>query len=308
MRAVRRCATTSPSQRWTVARGRVMARHFKIFGTIGALLLLGATRGWAGPGDIDANFGNGGRMDSWGQALVVLPDDRLVTIDDGGSVARFNADGSVDRTFGTGGRVTIPLPSTTPGFDPCCATSTSDGGLLLAGLVRDAGLTELFEAVLRLDRDGQLVKSFGGRGDGIYRVSDAPLRADGWIPTTLMGFAVDSAGRSVLARLSWTADGRCNGPTSVVRLTPSGTPDAAFGTNGRADVPVDLCGGTALFGARNDGSIVVGARGAIVGLDANGALDAAFGDGGHVSSDLGRGVLLPDGSILLVEADSSSAS
>jgi uncharacterized delta-60 repeat protein len=230
-----------------------------------------------------------------------------VTIN-GGRVARFDATGKVDPTFGNGGEALIPLPSATPRFDASIAAGTPDGGLLFAGLLWDAGQTQISEAVLRLDRDGHIVKSFGGRGDGIYRLTDATFRdLYPWIPTTLAAFAVDASGRALLARRSWTADGRCNGPTSVVRLTPNGTPDVEFGANGRAAVPgVDLCGGGVLFGARNDGSIVVGARGAIVGLDVSGALDPTFGEAGHVSRELGRGFLLPDGGILIVEADSST--
>jgi uncharacterized delta-60 repeat protein len=287
-----------------------MAHHLAKNIAVGALLLIGAPLGWAGPGDIDPNFGSGGRLQPG--SLLVLPDDRLVIgagADGGIRVTRFDANGKVDPTFRDGGAPLI-YPPILSGFDVYGAAQTPDGGLLFAGMARNAGLTQVLEAVLRLDRDGHLVTSFGGRNDGFYRLTDAPHKADPWGYWALMGIVADAEGRVLLANRSWTADGRCGGPTSVVRLTPSGTPDPAFGTNGRAEVPVDLCGGTALFGARNDGSIVVGARGAIVGLDATGALDWAFGVGGHVShgrpNDWGRGFLLPDGGILIVEHDSST--
>ena len=80
-----------------------MSQPFKILITISALLLAGATPGWAGLGDIDANFGTRGRIEGWGVALLVLPDDRLVIVD-GASVGRFDPNGKADQTFGDGGR------------------------------------------------------------------------------------------------------------------------------------------------------------------------------------------------------------
>lgn len=301
-----------------------MTTYLRTLVAISVLLLVGSTGSWAGPGDIDPHFGNQGRIEGWGVTLLVLPDDRLVIgagATDGFQVTRFDANGQVDPSFGGGGTVLIPPPTATWGFDASYAASTPDGGMLFAGLLRDSGGNQGIEAVLRLDRDGRVERSFGGHGDGFYRLTSTPFQTAsyGGIPSTLMAIAVDAAGRILLAERSWTTDGRCGGPTRILRLMPSGTPDAGFGTNGRADAPgVDLCGGAPLFGARNDGSIVVGARGAIVGLDAGGTLDPTFGTGGHVPffriggplqgqpADFGRGVLLPDGDILIVHAPANS--
>jgi hypothetical protein len=49
-----------------------MAKHLVRLYTIGALLLVGTARGWAGPGDIDAHFGSGGRLQGSGIVLMVL--------------------------------------------------------------------------------------------------------------------------------------------------------------------------------------------------------------------------------------------
>jgi uncharacterized delta-60 repeat protein len=293
-----------------------MPTSFKTFIAISALLLVDAARVWAGPGDIDAAFGTSGRLELMTEVSLVLPDDRLMVAYNAGNliVARLDENGQVDPSYGeggptlpNGGETRVPLPGAWPRFYPYYASATPDGGIVFAGPLRDFELDVFVEAVLRLDRDGHLVTSFGGRGDGYFRLTDAPVDSLGLLPTRLMAIAVDPNGRVLLALRSWTADGRCNGPTRIMRLTSSGRPDAAFGTNGRAEVPgVDLCDGAALFGARNDGSIVVGAHGAIVGLDATGALDAAFGVGGHVSRELSRGFLLPDGGVLIAHADSST--
>jgi hypothetical protein len=162
--------------------------------------------------------------------------------------------------------------------------------------------------VLRVDRDGNLVTSFGG--DGQYEV---PLTwtLEGDRPKPLMAIAVDSVGRIRLAERNWTDEGTCGEPSSVERLLPSGEPDTSFGTDGRATVPdLDSCADIALFGARGDGSIVIGTRSDIIGLDASGALDPAFGIGGRLSQVLSgessHGRLLPDGGLLIVGSASSS--
>ena len=262
--------------------------------TSALLLLLGSATAWAGPGDIDVNFGLGWSYD----AMALLPDDRLMIVV-GDRVVRFDANGKIDPTFGDGGEVHIPLPDATPFFDASHAAATPDGGLLIAGYLSDATGTQWLEVVLlRLDRDGHLVTPFGGQGDGFYRPPGMPV-----------GVLVDPAGRILLAALG-TPNAFCDGPNMVVRLTPSGVADVTFGENGRA--MLGLCVDPALFGVRNDGSIVVGGPGAIVGLDASGAPDPAFGLDGHVSHGLpnewGRGRLLPDGGILIVGRDSSAMS
>ena len=50
--------------------------------TIHALMLLGAATAWAGRGDIDPNYGEGGRLATVGPSvLLALPGDRLVIAD-----------------------------------------------------------------------------------------------------------------------------------------------------------------------------------------------------------------------------------
>src|SRR4051812_47522157 len=69
----------------------------------------------AGPADLDRTFGNGGSVivpfasvDSIAEAVVVQPDGKIVAAGVAGSncaLARVNPDGSLDTSFGDGGRV-----------------------------------------------------------------------------------------------------------------------------------------------------------------------------------------------------------
>src|SRR5579883_1834481 len=73
------------------------------------------------PGDLDPTFGNGGvvttsfpgfQVSAVGKSVAVQPDGRLVVAGDAGpnnrqgiALARYNPDGSLDTSFGTGGLV-----------------------------------------------------------------------------------------------------------------------------------------------------------------------------------------------------------
>jgi len=64
----------------------------------------------------------------------------------------------------------------------------------------------------------------------VYRLTAEPIpELCGGICTALMGVAVDSAGRVLLAKRSWNAQGHCSGAPRVDRLTPEGAIDSAFG-------------------------------------------------------------------------------
>ena len=293
-----------------------MFRH-GLTAIIGMLASLGCGTALAGRGDWDPGYGDGGRLtaatafyDPYIRPIsdlvaLNLPDDRLMTVE-GTLVRRFDSEGRFDPTFGDNGSTYFPIPAATPFLTLLSnPVATPDGGLLLAALLRDDLGTTFFETLIRLDADGHLVTSFGGNGDGVYRLTTESIpEICGGICTELVGVAVDLDGRVMLAKRSWNAQGHCGGSSRVVRLTADGAVDAAFGANGVADITgVALCAGTLVFGARNDGSIVVGESGVVIGLDASGVRDATFGTAGQLSlaSSVGwsSARLLPDGGLLL---------
>jgi uncharacterized delta-60 repeat protein len=282
-----------------------MAKHLTACITISALLLVGATRAWAGPGDIDSNYGSGGRVAAgWRAVTLALPDDRLIVGEPYSSkrfrVRALNANGQPDTTFGNGGEVLVPLPATQPGFELRFAVALPNGGMLFAGLLSNSERNNVSEVVLRLDGAGHPDPSFGTQGDGFYRLPDPPIRTSSFnFQARLTAIAVDPVDRLLLAE-------SCQPATVIRRLLADGSLDATFGTNGQVLLNVDSCGGIQLFGSRSDGSIIVGARGSIVGLDASGAIIAGFGVNGRISEGLPgdwRGRLLPDGGLLLLGDD-----
>jgi len=131
-------------------------------------------------GTLDSGFGNGGRVTTafdsgndraW--SIVLQPDSKIVM---GGSatvngkldfaLARYQTDGSLDTSFGNGGRVITSLcPDNDVGRS---VTLQSDGKILVAGYARLNNLNEF--AVARYNTDGTLDSSFGSGGTVITSV------------------------------------------------------------------------------------------------------------------------------------------
>ena len=217
-----------------------------------------------------------------GRAVAVQPDGKIVVA--GGSNAResydfalvrYNADGTLDARFGTGGTVLTELSG------EAYAVAVQPDGRIVA-----AGPSNADFAVVRLRADGAPDPSFGtggtvltdfGGSDNAYA---AALQPDGGIVAA--GFS-DAAGSTDFA---------------VARYTTGGELDAAFGTGGR--VVTDLGGGSyddvRAVAVQPDGRIVVAGgsnavRGtdhdfALVGYRPDGTLDTAFGAGGRVLTDI----------------------
>ena len=127
-------------------------------------------------GTIDTAFGNQGRVltdfspvvgpDDSGTSVTVAADGKIVVsalsqsfFGNSGVIVRYNADGSLDQSFGTGGLVgsaLFPL-----GFSDLIVLS--DGSIIAAGQVVDTAFNTYF-GVLKLDPNGLVDQNFGIRG------------------------------------------------------------------------------------------------------------------------------------------------
>ena len=207
------------------------------------------------------------------------------------------AEGSLDPTFGTGGKVV-------GGFGEATAIAVyPDGRLLLGG-----GLGSF--ALARYHSDGTLDTTFGGdgtistSGDGERAVSDLVILGDERI--VAVGYALD--GHTDLMRL--------------IRYNPDGTIDATYGTAGKvtATFPGGAVSGRGVLqpdGKLLDVAIEQNAGGAtysiaIARFDPDGSPDLGFGSGGKTVTnfpDVGEYgtavVLAPDGRFYVVGAAST---
>lgn len=233
-------------------------------------------------------------------ALAIQPDGKIVVAGEMGTgacaLARFNANGSLDTSFGSGGKVVIDLnPNyTREGFYD--VKLQSDGKIVVSGggFAPSSGFR--FVAA-RFNTSGSLDASFGGTG-----IVFAPV-----IP----GISYNDAARALLiqpdGRMIVTGYLRQNSPVFIpqvglLRFNVDGSWDTTFGTGG-----VALGGqGTGEPGdavLQPDGKLVVaggsyGSLGntgspsmyAVARFNADGSLDNTFGTGGKVQTDMG-----PDG-------------
>ncbi len=133
-----------------------------------------ASAALAAGGDLDPSFGADGRVTHGGtfsgEGVAVQPDGMIVAaggvLDEAGAtrsaVARYESDGSLDRSFGTNGVAVTPFRTATG-----CWDAASDVVLQADGKIVTVGLSycerSLF-ALARYDPDGSLDLSFGTNG------------------------------------------------------------------------------------------------------------------------------------------------
>src|SRR5207253_383726 len=129
------------------------------------------------------SFGTGGKVatpigsiDDEVSALVLQPDGKLVAAgytDKGNNITfalvRYDADGSLDTSFGTGGKVTTPIGSIDD--EAFALVLQPDGKLVAAGDANDGSNQDF--ALVRYSPDGNLDGSFGTGGKVITPVSGA---------------------------------------------------------------------------------------------------------------------------------------
>ena len=211
------------------------------------------------------------------------------------AVARYNANGTLDTTFGGGtGRATVDFGNE----DGANAIAVqSDGKVLVAGSTADPlndPTVGMGFAVARFDANGTLDTTFGG-GDG-KQVLDIP------------GFDFETARAvALLAGNKFLVAGQATGGNdeqfAIARFNADGSLDATFGvggTDGNGVVTTDFGppaegrskpGGAAAIGLLAGGKFVVGGGSdvnfALAQYNADGTLDSAFGGGdGKVTTDI----------------------
>lgn len=247
--------------------------------------------GLSAAGRLDASFGQSGVVrvdlgrDAAAAGLAIQSNGSVVVVGSGGgrmAVARLTSSGSLDATFGEGGRVFVQAGGETTGQ---AITILAGGGLIAAGEAGGIGV------VARLDASGSLDASFGQ--NGVVTVAFAGCSGAPDFNPRAVGAHVD--GRVVVAG-SVTGCGGGGENVALVRLTAAGALDTSLGGDG--SVQVDVRGGAdaALsVQIQRDGQIVVcgpSAVGlgltssAILRFEEDGSLDTGFGFGGRAGSVL----------------------
>jgi uncharacterized delta-60 repeat protein len=281
------------------------------------LLLLAAGPVAAAPGDLDTDFGNGGRLifdfggNDFAFDVLTQADGKTVTIGIGGAaprgfrITRVNPDGSPDRSFGENGTA---APDFTNLDEAAVGAKLVAGGkIVIVGTARNDLQSSII--VARLLANGQPDPTFGTEGVAIV-AADRPA-AGSEVAVAPDGGVVVAGSPAAVAGMT------ANVGTIVARLTAAGAPDPGFNNGAPLYVDPDSAGLTLFQRAmalQPDGGILLafsvsGATDRNLGLarlTPSGALDTGFARGGtFLGHDLGgdempmRMVLQPDGKIVV---------
>lgn len=205
-------------------------------------------------GSLDNSFGNGGKVitnlgaaDDEAFAVLIQPDKKIVAGGLSGNgtalsfaLFRYNADGTPDNTFGSGGKVTTPIK------DPINVVSSlalqRDGKIVAAGYTGNSGTDAYDIALARYNSNGSLDNAFGNGGKVVTdfgatddEAIDVELQDDEKI--VVGGYSGGGSGYNF----------------ALVRYTTAGVPDVSFGGTGKVAVDFggdDACLAIGFFGTR----------------------------------------------------------
>lgn len=145
-------------------------------------------------------------------------------------LARVRGDGSLDPSFGTGGRTVTAIGHA--GAEASAAVDAPGGRIIVAGSAVSADGGDADIALARYSADGNLDSTFGRGGVALHRVSGARDMA--------FALALDGAGRVVVAgqcgRTNLSANTR--GTACLARFSAQGEVDLTFGPDGTRLLPL----------------------------------------------------------------------
>ncbi len=237
-------------------------------------------------GTLDTSFGNGGIAASNFQiadgaivfGIAIQPNGQIVAAAEGGfldegSVGRFNADGSIDTTFGNQGFATSNSINSAPGATNAMALQPN-GSILVTG----GGFMGRYTST------GQVDTTFGNNGVAILNslvVTGMALQSDGKILVTT-GSGMETLITTAPALPSGIAG-------SISRYNTNGTLDTDFGVSGQAACVASA----ASIAIQSNGKIVV------AGTITSGLADYLYNGRMYINNQTGFGVVRynPNGSI-----------
>lgn len=266
-------------------------------------------------GSLDPDWGSSGVVltdfstdRAYGRSVLIQPDGKVVVVGTtflGGlsydiAIARYQTNGMLDETFGSGGKATSAMGGW---VGTCYGALQPDGKIVVAGTYGSA-----FSA-MRFEADGSVDDGFGENGQVSTNISSGLLSED------VLAISLQADGKILLSGRTASGD---DADMVVVRYLLNGILDPAFATGGiwiqqvsslndqiRA-VSQQPDGKVVAFGSASVGVQPNPSRGfAMVRLNEDGTLDGVFGNNGvaliTVSSGQAgvlAGVIQADGKLL----------
>lgn len=286
----------STSGRASHASFRSIKLQITISVTLAIAFLLVAGIRAASPGARDLSFGSrgvsaykAGNTYHYANAIVLQPDGKLISVGgiqrcEGSScnydslLVRFNANGTIDNTFGNNGAVVADYLNQN---DELFAAALQPDGKIVAaggGYFAPASQTNVLGfKIMRFLPSGARDTSFGTNGIAYESFDDL-----GAAPESMF---IQPDGKIVVA-------GTDNGSMLfIARFNPNGSLDASFGTNGKI-VTNSYDVFKVKIARQSDGKIIVAGikKSAdafkLIRFNSNGTLDTGYGSGGTVTSSI----------------------
>lgn len=263
-------------------------------------------------GSLDTSFGSGGRVTTdfiarsdVGLAIAVQPDGKIVVA--GGAnldttqfdfaLVRYNPNGSLDSTFGNGGKVTTDFNG---GLDSAAAIALQGDGKIVAAGFATAGDAHM--ALARYNSNGTLDTTFGAGGKVITNINGTRDFA--------YAVAIQSDGK-IVAGGSTLVPGPSFVMFALARHNTDGSLDSTFGSGGKVTTNVVFGDGEDdeiyALAIQPDGRILAAGKAnfaqdfGMVRYQSNGSLDTAFGTNGVVTTDFSGGIDRAFGMVLQID-------
>lgn len=241
-------------------------------------------------GALDTSFGGDGKVrtefwlgDAGAVDVAIQPDGKILVAGSTAgewAVARYEADGTLDTSFGRDGKVRTDFTS---GPDNASAlVIQSDGKIVVVGRAGYRGF-----ALARYRRGGSLDSSFGDEGK--VRTFFGSLDS---VRASADGVAIQEDGKIVAA--GWAGGNYVR--VALARYEVNGTLDTSFGGDGRVRTDFgDSAEAASDVAIQANGKIVIAGMAAYYKVFAlaryltNGSLDRSFGTGGKVTTEFDAG-------------------
>jgi uncharacterized delta-60 repeat protein len=212
--------------------------------------------------------------------IALQPDGKIVAVGDSFSAGfldatleRFNANGTIDTSFGSQGSVAIHFPDENSWASD--VEIQADGKIVVAVNSFEHGKY----IVARFDSTGDLDSTFGNAGIAVVQV--------GATNDVVYDLAIQADGKIVAAGGSFdtTSD------NSLIRLNSNGSPDTSFGSMGKVRIPdgdlsqvirsIAIDGSGRIYAAAGNlsGSSTGNTQFTVMRLSSTGSLDPTFGGG-----------------------------
>jgi uncharacterized delta-60 repeat protein len=258
-------------------------------------------------GRLDPTFGTSGRVptvfagtgNDVAHAAVLQPDGKIVvagSADGDLALARYNSNGTLDTSFGSGGKVVTSITREANAYG--LVIQPTDGKIVVVGTISHPYVgTRGFRgtctgvALARYNPDGSRDPSFGTGGIVSY---DCGAFITPFL-VSANAVALQADGKIVVAGYE------------LARYNPNGSPDPTFGTGGKVRISFGAFLGLAL---QDNGQIVTVGSSGLTRFNADGSLDSRFGSFGSAPTPFAASkvVVLPNGLIVMVGSSGSNGS